>query len=137
LAAAGYLVLTVLICEPVAYWCLDFKLAVGSLLASTILFFIPLALLAMTGPFLIRVVVSSVTGVGSTAGTLIAIGTLGSFGGTMCIGYLMLPLLPNSTSMYLTAAVLTLICAGYFAFFKRQPRAPLVTAALLGAGMAL
>jgi hypothetical protein len=34
LAAASYLVLTVLICEPVAYWCLDFKLAVGSLLAS-------------------------------------------------------------------------------------------------------
>src|ERR1043165_6669827 len=68
LAAAGYLVLTVLICEPVAYWCLDFKLALGSLLASAILFFVPLALLAMTGPFLIRVVASSVAGVGSTAG---------------------------------------------------------------------
>ena len=43
LAAAGYLVLTVLVCEPVAYWCLDFKLAVGSLLASTFLFFAPAA----------------------------------------------------------------------------------------------
>src|SRR5450432_589473 len=53
LAAAGYLVLTVLICEPVAYRCLDFNLAVGSLLASAILFFVPLALLAMTGPFLV------------------------------------------------------------------------------------
>src|SRR5436190_2479846 len=39
LSAAGYLVLTVLICEPVAYWALDFNLAFGSLLASTILFF--------------------------------------------------------------------------------------------------
>src|SRR4029079_9383788 len=37
--AALYLALTVLLCEPVAYWCLDFNLAVGSLLASSILFF--------------------------------------------------------------------------------------------------
>jgi len=64
LAAAGYLALTVLICEPVAYWCLDFRLAVGSLLASAILFFVPLALLAMTGPFLVRVITSSLAGVG-------------------------------------------------------------------------
>ena len=49
LAAAGYLVLTVLVCEPVAYWCLDFKLALGSLLASAFLFFVPLALLAKIG----------------------------------------------------------------------------------------
>src|SRR2546421_691873 len=60
LGAAAYLALTVLICEPVAYWCLDFKsLAVGSLLASMILFFVPLALLAITGPFLVRVITSS------------------------------------------------------------------------------
>src|SRR5438874_7551381 len=38
LGAAVYLAVTVLICEPVAYWCLDFNLAVGSLLASGILF---------------------------------------------------------------------------------------------------
>jgi spermidine synthase len=132
LGAAGYLVLTVLVCEPVAYWCLDFKLATGSLLASTFLFFVPLALLAMTGPFLIRVVASSVAGVGSTAGRLTAIGTLGSFAGTICIGYFMLPLLPNSVSMYLTAALLVLISAGYFVFFSRRSRAPLAMAVVLG-----
>lgn len=137
LVAAGYLVLTVLICEPVAYWCLDFKLAVGSLLASAILFFVPLALLAMTGPFLIRVVASSVAGVGGTAGRMTAIGTVGSFVGTMCIGYVMLPLLPNSISMYVTAAVLILISTGYFVFFNRQSRAPLAAAAVLAIGIAL
>ncbi len=137
LAAAGYLVLTVLVCEPVAYWCLDFKLAVGSLLASTFLFFAPLALLAMTGPFLIRVVTASVAGVGSTAGRLTAIGTLGSFAGTICIGYVMLPLWPNSVSMYLTAGMLVLISAGYFVLFSRRTRAPLATSAALGLGIAL
>jgi spermidine synthase len=137
LTAAAYLVMTVLICEPVAYWCLDFKLAIGSLLASTILFFVPLGLLAMTGPFLIRVVASSVAGVGGTAGRLTAIGTLGSFAGTVCVGYFMLPLLPNSISMYLTAVVLILICAGYFVFFGRSARAPLTAAAVLLVGIAL
>lgn len=137
LAAAAYLVVTVLVCEPVAYWCLDFKLAVGSLLASTFLYFVPLALLAMTGPFLIRVVTSSVAGVGSTAGRLTAIGTLGSFAGTVCIGYLMLPLLPNSLSMYLTAALLVLVSAGYFAIFHRRARVALAVAMVLGLGIAL
>jgi spermidine synthase len=137
LAAAAYLIMTVLICEPVAYWCLDFKLAIGSLLASTILFFVPLGLLAMTGPFLIRVIASSVAGVGGTAGRLTAIGTLGSFAGTVCVGYFMLPLLPNSISMYLTAGVLIVICAGYFVFFSRPARAPLTAAAVLLVGIAV
>ena len=132
LGAAAYLVLTVLVCEPVAYWCLDFKLAVGSLLASTFLFFVPLALLAMTGPFLIRVVTASVAGVGSTAGRLTAIGTLGSFAGTMCVGYVMLPLLPNSISMYLTAALLVLVSAGYFGLFRRKSAVALAATAALG-----
>src|SRR5206468_11619156 len=44
LAAALDLAVIVLVCEPVAYWCLDFNLALGSLLASGILGFILLAL---------------------------------------------------------------------------------------------
>jgi len=135
-AAAGYLVLTVLIRAPVAFWCLDFNLAVGSLLASAILFFIPLALLAMTGPFLIRVITSNLAGVGGNVGRLTAVGTLGSFFGTLCIGYVMLPLLANSTSMYLTAAMLALVCGGYFACFHRSAAA-LVTATLLVAAAGL
>jgi predicted membrane-bound spermidine synthase len=131
LAAAGYLVLTVLFCEPVAFRGLDFNLAVGSLLASAILFFVPLALLAMTGPFLIRVLTSTVAGLGGNVGRLTAVGTLGSFAGTLCIGYLMLPLLANSTSMYLTAAALTLVCGGYYACFHRSSGATLAATAML------
>ncbi len=127
LAAAFYLILTVLICEPVAYRCLDLNLAVGSLLASSILFFIPLALLAMTGPFLVRVLTSTVAGVGGNVGRLISISTLGSFAGTMLIGYVMIPLLPNSHTMYLTAVGLMLVCAGYFALFYRKGTALLLS----------
>src|SRR5881396_3854598 len=124
LSAAIYLAITVLICEPVAYWCLDFNLAVGSLLASTILFFVPLALLAMTGPFLVRVITASVAGLGGNVGRLTAISTLGSFAGTLLIGYLMIPFLPNSVTMYATALGLMLTCLGYFALHRRQMAAP-------------
>jgi spermidine synthase len=133
--AACYLALTVLICEPVAYWCLDFNLAVGSLLASAILFFVPLALLAMTGPYLVRVITSSVTGVGGNVGRLTSISTLGSFLGTMAIGYVMVPLLPNSTTMYLTALTLMLVCAGFFIFFWGKAIAPVLT--MLGVALAM
>src|SRR5262245_11277972 len=91
-----YLCFTVSVVRPVAYWCLDFKLALGSLLASVFLFFIPLSLLAMVGPFFVRVLTSSVHGVGGNVGRLTALSTLGSFGGTILIGYVLIPLLPNS-----------------------------------------
>src|SRR5205814_8073589 len=127
LGAAVYLAITVLMCEPVAYWCLDFnQLALGTLLASAILFFLALSLLAMTGPFLVRVITSSVSGVGGNVGRLTSISTLGSFAGTMLIGYLMIPLLPNSVTMYLTAAALLLICTGYFGIYRFQSATPLV-----------
>src|SRR5262249_56348299 len=116
---------------PIAYWCLDFNLAVGSLLASAILFFVPLALLAMTGPFLVRVITSSLTGVGGNVGRLTAVSTLGSFAGTLLIGYLMIPLLPNSVTMYVTALALLLVCVGYFVTWRRQAVAPLLGALAL------
>src|SRR5579871_3865653 len=68
LAAAVYLCFTVLIIKPVANWCLEFRLAFGSLLASFILFFVPLALLAMVGPFFVRVLTQSINQVGSHVG---------------------------------------------------------------------
>jgi spermidine synthase len=135
LAAAAYLGLTVFICEPVAYWCLDFNLAVGTLLASTVLFFLPLALLAMTAPFLVRVITTSVAGVGGNVGRLTSISTLGSFAGTLCIGYIFIPLLPNSFTMGVTAGALLLVVAGYFGFFHRKPIVPLL--GVLGAGLAV
>ena len=132
LGAALYLALTVRICEPVAYWCLDFNLAVGSLLASVILFFLPLALLAMTGPYLVRVITSSVAGVGGNVGRLTSIGTLGSLAGTLLIGYLLIPHLPNSLTMYFTALALMLVCAGYFLFARRKGLATVVLLLALG-----
>ena len=136
-AAAVYLSFTVMVAEPVAYGCLNFNLAVGSLLASAFLFFVPLGLLAMTGPFLVRVITSSIAGVGGNVGRLTAISTLGSFGGTMLIGYVLIPFLPNSLTMYLTALVLMLLCVAYFVFFRRRVVGPVALLVLCAMGSGL
>jgi predicted membrane-bound spermidine synthase len=133
LAAAVWLTITVPACEPVAYWCLTFRLALGSLLASTFLFFIPLALLATTGPFLVRVITSSLASVGTNVGRLTSISTLGSLAGTLLIGYFLIPLLPNSWTMLLTAAILALLAVVHFAWFRRRSLLPALALTALGA----
>jgi len=133
LLAALYLSLTVAACEPVAYWCLDLKpFALASLVASLLLFFVPLALLAMVGPFFVRLLTSAIADVGGNVGRLTAISTIGSFGGTLLIGYLLIPFLPNSWTMYVTALVLMLVCLVYFLGWGRDRAAagPAITASL-------
>jgi len=86
------------------------------------LFFVPLALLAMTGPFLVRVLTSSVQTVGGNAGRLIAVSTVGSFIGTVLIGYVLLPFLCNSVTMFLTSALLIAIVVAYFLCWGKAER---------------
>lgn len=139
LAAAVYLALTVGVCGRVAYWCLNLQkegLALGTLLASAFLFFVPLALLAMVGPFVVRMLTSSVQDVGGTMGRLTAISTLGSVVGTVLIGYVLIPHLPNSMTMYLTALALMLACAGYFAGWGRNSGALTPVAIVIAIGLA-
>ena len=121
LAAAVYLCVAMTQVERVAYACLTFRLALGSLLASALLFFVPLALLAMVGPFLVRVLTQSLQNVGGSMGRLTAVSTLGSVAGTILIGYVLVPLLPNSMTMMLTAGLLLMVAAGHFAMWKASP----------------
>jgi predicted membrane-bound spermidine synthase len=135
LAAALALTLTVLLRERVAYALLGLPLAAGSLLASVFLFFVPLGLLAMTGPFLARVVTRSLRDIGGTVGRLSALSTVGSLVGTAAIGYLLIPLLPNSWTMYGTAAVLAAMAAGWFLAWGRRSRTVAAAAACIAVGI--
>lgn len=137
LGAAVYLAFTIGLCEPVAYGCLKFRLATGSILASAFLFFVPLTLLAATGPFLVRVLTTSMNGVGSQVGRLSAISTLGSALGTALIGYVLVPYIPNSYTMFGTAGALGLVVVGYFAIWgKGKAAAPALVIGALFLGMA-
>jgi len=140
LLAAVYVALSIALVQSVAFWCLQFRLPIGSLMASTFLFFVPLALLAITGPFLVRVVTLSVDKVGGNTGRLISIGTVGSVVGTILIGYVLVPLLPNSVTMFVTSALLLAIVVAYYLVWGRRTEsgtaiaAGVVTALLIGWG---
>jgi spermidine synthase len=138
LAAGACLAFTINLCKPVAFWALQYRLAAGALLASMFLFFVPLTLLATTGPFLIRVFTTGVSSVGGNAGRLSAISTLGSVIGTVLIGYVLIPFLPNSYTMFIMSAVLLLLAVVYFLVWgkTRNPGIGAVTIASLGLGFA-
>jgi spermidine synthase len=136
LAAAVALVLTVWLRERVAYALLGLPLAIGSLLAAVFLFFVPLFLLAMTGPFLAGVVTRSLKDVGGTVGRLTALGTVGSLVGTAAIGYLLIPLAPNSWTMYGTATVLALVAVAWFAAWGGSRRATVTAAGIVALAVA-
>ncbi|HVO39241.1 MAG TPA: fused MFS/spermidine synthase [Spirochaetia bacterium] len=121
LTAAGiWLVATVAARDWLASSFLSLPLPLGSLLAAVCLFFVPLSLLATTGPFLVRIVAQSLSGVGGTAGRISFTSTLGSFVGTAAIGYLLIPLLPNSWTMDGTAGALFLVSALYVVTWGRR-----------------
>lgn len=122
LGAAVYLAATVPLVRGVSFACLKMDLALGSLLASLFLFLVPLALLAMTGPFLVRILTKSVSQVGGNVGRLTSISTLGSVVGTLLIGYVLIPRLSNPVTMLATAAVLVLLPILYFIFWGRDQR---------------
>ncbi len=122
LGASVYLAATVPLVRGVSFACLKLDLALGSLLASLFLFLMPLALLAMTGPFLVRILTKSVSQVGGNVGRLTSISTLGSVGGTLLIGYVLIPRLPNSVTMLATAGVLVLLPIIYFFVWGRDQR---------------
>ncbi len=137
LLAGIYLALTVPFAGRVAFACLVFPLATGSLLASLFLFFVPLTLLATVGPFAIRVLTRDMANVGGTVGRLSAISTLGSVFGTILVGYVLIPILPNSTTMWITAGALMAVSVIYFAVWRNAAVLSVLLASLaLGGGWA-
>lgn len=113
-AAAAYLALTILTYTKLAALCLELDLALGSMVASLVLFFVPLTLLAAVGPYFIRAITPSVADVGRTVGRLSALSTVGSVLGVLITSYVLVPYLSNSVSMLGTAGVLVLLAFAYF-----------------------
>ncbi len=135
LLAALYLAVSVLVVKQVAYAFLKHNLALGALMASATLFFVPLTLLAAVGPFLIRILALSFTAIGSQVGRLSAMSTLGSVLGTLLIGYVLIPFLANSVTMYLTSGILCLSSGMYFAIWGKRNIGGAAVVALIALGI--
>lgn len=120
IALAGlYLVLVLVVIRQVATAALGWSLPVASVVASAVLFFAPLTLLATTGPFLVRVLASSFNMVGGQVGRLSAVGTVGSVVGTALTGYVLIPLLSNTATLLLLSAGLLALSGVYWIGWRR------------------
>lgn len=132
LGAACWLVLATVLARPVAYAFIRLPLAIGSLISSTLLYFPPLAFLALASPTLLRAVTRSAHDVGKNAGRMSALGTAGSFLGTAAVAYALIPFVPSSWIMTGTACALALLALAYFLAWGRKGRgAPGIGGALL------
>jgi spermidine synthase len=88
---------------------LDAGVALGSFIAVIALFAVPVTLLGTVSPFAIRLLVTGVSGTGSAAGRLYAIGTLGSLIGTFAPVLFFIPELGTTATFLLFSGILFLM----------------------------
>lgn len=85
-----------------------FRIRMGVLAASFVLFAPPLTLLGMVSPFAIKLALADLRKTGKTAGKLYAISTVGSVAGSILTGYVLIPGIGVSKTLFvITAMVLT------------------------------
>lgn len=81
----------------------------GVLLAATLLFLPPSLLLGMVSPILVKLVFVGAEKVGSTTGTLYAIGSFGNVLGILVSDYVLLAYVPINTTIIVMGAVLCIL----------------------------
>jgi len=93
----------------------------GSLLASTLLFFIPTALLGMIAPYSVRLMVDNTRHSGQVAGGLYFVSTLGSALGTLLTSFYLVLWFDMNTILITMIGVLLLAGSLAIAFNRRRP----------------
>jgi spermidine synthase len=98
-AALGTAVIP-LLTSPVLRLTNSLGLRGGAFTSALLLFMLPLTALAMVGPYVIKRATRDLSGVGTVAGSVYAVSTVGSVAGTLFLGFYLLP-------MFGTKAILT------------------------------
>jgi len=105
------------------------RLRLGVLLGSLILFAPPLTLLGMVSPFVLKLALADLRQAGRTAGRLYAVSTVGSVAGSIATGYFLIPALGIAKTLFVITALILLPAVIWFAGARRFGR--LAAAALL------
>jgi spermidine synthase len=107
----------------------------GAFTSALLLFTLPLTALAMVGPYVIKRATRDLTGVGTVAGSVYAVSTVGSVAGTMLLGFYLLPLF-GTKEILIALSLLLAILAGLIIWREqsagRNARPLTATAAALG-----
>ncbi len=104
------------------------NILLGSLLGVLVLFSLPITLLGMVSPFVIRLTLSDVEHGGNTAGSVYALSTLGSLLGTFLPVLVLIPFLGTRLTFFTFAMGLLLISLG--GLLLTRPKQALVYAAM-------
>ena len=91
----------------------------GALSSAFVLLSPPLVFLGMAGPFIIRLATTKLDRVGSMAGTVYAVSTVGSVIGTLVLGFYLLPLF-GTHSILLAVSLVLLFLAIFWFFYEKQ-----------------
>jgi predicted membrane-bound spermidine synthase len=97
--------------RPVSGWFADLDLHErwGSLFAAMTLFFVPSMLLGIVSPYAVRLVTQDIASVGTKAGSLYAISTIGSFLGCLLTSFYFILWMGIRRILFLSAGTLLLI----------------------------
>ncbi|MGQ9663358.1 MAG: spermidine synthase [Kiritimatiellia bacterium] len=113
---------------PLSRW---LGLVWGAIASAFIVFFFPLTVLAMTGPYVIRLLARGVEGVGKTSGSVYAVSTLGSIAGVLLVSLVMIPSLGTRQLLYLCSMILIGLGTVGFVLSARWRAAPALLCTLL------
>ena len=106
-------------------------LAWGAIASAGIIFFLPLTILAMASPYVIRLRARAVEGVGSTSGAVYAVSTVGSVAGVLAVSLWMIPTLGTRLSLLVCSGALIGIGAiGLLVTWRAKAAPALLLAAL-------
>ena len=132
LGAGLSIALMALIKDPVLTWAaLAPNFHVGVMSAATILFAPASFVLGMVSPYAARLAMVSIEGSGKIIGNLYAFSTLGSIVGTFLAGFVLLPVLGNTTLLFSLAASEVLLALLLFSSHRLKGVAALIAFALL------
>lgn len=92
----------------------------GSILSSVILFCPSMILLGMVPPFIIKLMAKDTSIIGSVAGDITAIGTIGSIAGTFGATFFLIPAVGSHWTMYICSIVLLLVAVWGLSMQKKK-----------------
>ena len=107
----------------------------GAFASALALFTFPLTALAMVGPYVIKLATRNLAGVGTAAGSVYAVSTVGSVAGTLLLGFYLLPMFGTKSilvALSLLLAVLAALVSCHERSARSKARLLMAAAAVLG-----
>lgn len=114
-----------LLSPAVLAWTETLGLRTGAFTSTLILFAAPLTLLGMISPYAIKLAAIRLDAVGAISGSIYAVSTLGSFVGTLLLGFFLLPLMGSRDIVQAISVLLLLLAVSYAVYEHRIASKPL------------